>query len=168
MTAPKKRSKKQREKPPAPKDLRVVWKFDDGDLALPITDVEAQLQAQYHGMARSDDPYLRAEGKRLIAEAAEQALAKRLANARAAESSRLPRPGRKKPIRERILEMMRSRKAAEIEFKVLMEAWEREAFGGLRLTAIDAGSVYEVDDENADLRPARYKWKYLQKLYSGS
>jgi len=128
--------------------------------------MELHLLAQYHGMARSDDAYLRAEGKKLIAEAAEQALAKRLANARAAENAALPRPGAENPIRQRVLAMMKSRKAAGTEFKRLMEAWEMDALAGLRLSVVAPGAEYKVDDEDATDPPIVYKWSTLRKLYS--
>src|SRR5690606_20345023 len=123
-------------------------------------------QAQYHGMALSDDASLRAEGKRLIKESAEQALAKRLANARAAENATLPRPGAKNTIRRRVLDMMRSHKAAGTEFKRFMEAWEIDALAGLRLTVDTPADKYLVDDEDDTEPPIVYKWSTLRKLYS--
>ena len=148
--------------------VRIRWKFDDGTEGLmPLVDHEAQLQAQYHAMATSDDPSLRKAGREHLQAVAEAVAAQRWADMQRAENSKLPR--RKSTIRQRVQEAMRPFKANGTEFKLFMAAWEREAIDGLRLTLV--GDAYLIDDENAEAVTGenaalpKYKWAALQKLY---
>jgi len=141
---------------------RVAWKFDDGSTgSIPLADHEAQLQAQYHAMANSDDPSLRVAGRRLAREAAEQAAAKQWADLQAASNATRPRS--KSPIKERIQAVMRPYKADGTDFKTFLESWERDAIDGLLLS--DSGDLFLVYDEDGDGQ-ARYTFRSLQKLYS--
>lgn len=154
-------------RPPAVAAARIRWKFEDGrDMTVPMVDFETQLQAQYHAMAASDDPVLRIEGRKLLDKAAEQAVAKQLADARISGIAKGPRPGARRPIKERIQTMMRSHKREGTQFKIFLQSWKNEALGGLRLTV--TGENYIVEDEDEDAGTATYTFGALQNLYSQS
>jgi hypothetical protein len=51
----------------------VVFKFDDETHALSTVEVERQLQKQYHAMANSDHPELRAQGRKRLLDTAKRA-----------------------------------------------------------------------------------------------
>lgn len=150
---------------PAIEAARIRWRFADGrDMDVPLVDVEAQLQAQYHAMATCDDPVLRMQGRARLKEAAEQAAAKQLADQQAAGAAHRPRPGARSPLKERVQAMMRHYRRGGTEFKVFLQAWERDAIDGLRLTP--AGNKYLVDDEEGDAGMATYTLATLTKHYS--
>lgn len=145
------------------RDKRLRWKFEDGSTGLiPLVDHEAQLQAQYHAMATSDEPSLRIAGRKLLQRAAEQAAAAQMAKMQRVNASRSVRPRGKSAMKERIQLAMRQHKVGGTEFKTFMQVWEREAIDGLRLIV---GELYAVDDENDDRR-AFYTWNSLRKLYT--
>lgn len=77
---PKGRQKKQ-------KQYNLVWQFEDGrKFPQSVEDYESQLLRQYTAMANSDDPVLRVQGQRLMAE-----VAKRLAAGRVSKANLKPK-----------------------------------------------------------------------------
>lgn len=84
-----------------PGTYTVRWHFEGGDKTMPLQELVAQLQRQAHAMAVSEDAVLRAQGRRLIAEAAELQAAATGANAmRGAVLKKKARPKAKQIHRE--------------------------------------------------------------------
>lgn len=80
-------------------------------------------------------------------------------------SAQRERPSRKPQIRDRIIEMMKTEKAAGAQFKTLLRRWEREPIAGLRLVEIEPGR-YAIDDEDAVGVEGQYKTTTLEKFFS--
>ena len=145
----------------------VRYKFGDGETtAVPLAEVQRQLQRQYHRMADSDSPELREAGERKLRESAEREAASIVADLQRANASRNPRT--RSTLRERIVTVMRSYKTDGAAFKTFLAAWEREPLDGLSL-ARDGQSPtlenqkYKVDDENAEhLKGGAYTFKTLR------
>jgi hypothetical protein len=68
------------------KEYTVRFKFSQGEGSLPLWKREAMLQRQYHAMANSDDPKMRAKGRELL-----EATARRLAAATVAALNLKPK-----------------------------------------------------------------------------
>lgn len=148
------------------KTFRLVWRFDDGsEIEQPLAEHERQLQRQYHDMARSDDPHLRRAGQRALDEIASITAAKRAEPVQASLNASKPRPGRAKPVKQRVLAMMARYKAGGANFKAFLRAWEADEIDGLRLEQ-RSPTEYKVDDENELDATAEYSLSTIQKLYS--
>lgn len=68
MTARKKVTTRKAKRTPS-----LMFHFDDGDMTLPVVEVERRSLMQYSAMAASDDPVLRLKGRQLLKAAAERA-----------------------------------------------------------------------------------------------
>lgn len=128
----------------------VRWKFPDGTTAdVPLADVQRQIMEQAAHMLGSPDPEIREAGRKRLDELSRQSAAAVAAQAQRPKAAKAPRPGARSPLRERIIEVMRSHKRGGTEFKTFMQAWQSDHIDGLRLTPSGERS-YMVKDENAD------------------
>jgi hypothetical protein len=149
-----------------PKKPTVAFTFDKGEQAkMPATEVERRLQSQHHRMAASDDPLMRAVGRRLAEQHVAAAVKGRMVSVHAKTAAKADRPNAKSLLRQRIINAMGPDKAAGVTFKVLMKRWERDPLDGLRLTL--TGDRYTITDENgSDDSFKTYTLGTLEKLYS--
>lgn len=161
-----------------------VWKFADGtSFPMPFDDVGKAAAAQRLKMSRSGDPELREAGEKAIerveigrlvemirANKSEEdsRLATAIRSQTSSENARKPRPGALKPIRTKVIKLMRRYKADGVTFKDFLRTWESEMLDGLRLARIDDQN-YSVADENGDdAEHASYKFGTLGTMYSPS
>lgn len=80
-----------------------------------------------------------------------------------------PRPGRRRPIKDAILQALAPLKREGIEFRTLMRRWRAERIESLRLVDLGGGR-FRITDENGDeaSASATYRRGTLQRLYSES
>ena len=155
----------KKEKKGAVRGVRIRWVFDDESVeTMPLAEHVDLLQKQYHVMAANKEPSVRDAGRNLLQGIWERAAARQWDDIQRAQNAKNPRT--KSAIKERIQTMMRPYKVSGTQFKVFLQAWEREALDGLRLK-VD-GDSYAVDDEESNAEPTSYKLGSLSKLYSTS
>jgi len=173
MTVKRRPAKKSRAQAGRKRPAVVRYKFGDGkEAVVPLAEVQRQLQRQYHRMAESDSPELRAAGERKLRESSEREAASIVANLQRVNASRNKRPKALSPLRQKIVAVMRSYKRGGASFKTFFAAWERNALKGLRLSregeaSALADQIYKIDDENGSaLQASKYKYSSLGNLWS--
>jgi len=120
--------------------------------------------------ARSHALELEAAWTRFIADASAYRMSADSAKRKAASevAAKSPRPSRRDPLRESIVDLMRAYKQDDTAFKMFMSAWERNVLNDLRLKNI-SGENYTVCNESA-CKPVTngYTLKTLKRMYSQS
>lgn len=129
--------------------LSVRWRFADGKTVdQPMAQHLGQGTRYANKMADSDDPYLRVQGQRALKKIDEEREASIRARLSPVIASKAPRPKARKPIRTRIVDLLKRECApGGATLKVFLQRWKNEAVDGLILTETPDARYRILDDE---------------------